>query len=72
MHNIDYFPEVIGQLAFVGAEGCGKYAAGGRGGREYVVTSLEDDGSEGTLRYAVEAEGPRVVTFVWICRSTGR
>ena len=63
MHNIDYFPEVTGQLAFVGAEGCGKYAAGGRGGREYVVTSLEDDGSEGTLRYAVEAEGPRVVTF---------
>lgn len=63
MHNIDYFPEVTGLLAFVGAEGCGKYAAGGRGGREYVVTSLEDDGSEGTLRYAVEAEGPRVVTF---------
>lgn len=63
MHNVDYFPEVTGQLAFVGAEGCGKYAAGGRGGREYVVTSLEDDGSEGTLRYAVEAEGPRVVTF---------
>ena len=63
MHNIDYFPEVTGQLAFVGAEGCGKYAAGGRGGREYVVTSLDDDGSEGTLRYAVEAEGPRVVTF---------
>ena len=63
MHNIDYFPEATGRLAFEGAEGCGKYAAGGRGGREYVVTSLEDDGSEGTLRYAVEAEGPRVVTF---------
>ena len=63
MHNIDYFPEVTGLEAFDGAEGCGKYAAGGRGGREYVVTSLEDDGSEGTLRYAVEAEGPRVVTF---------
>lgn len=63
MHNIDYFPEATGRLAFEGAAGCGKYAAGGRGGREYVVTSLEDDGSEGTLRYAVEAEGPRVVTF---------
>lgn len=63
MHNIDYFSEATGRLAFDGAEGCGKYAAGGRGGREYVVTSLEDDGSEGTLRYAVEAEGPRVVTF---------
>lgn len=63
MHNIDYFPEAVGKLAFEGAEGCGKYASGGRGGREYVVTSLEDDGSEGTLRYAVESEGPRVVTF---------
>lgn len=63
MHNIDYFPEATGILAFEGAEGCGKYSAGGRGGREYVVTSLADDGSEGTLRYAVEAEGPRVVTF---------
>ena len=27
------------------------------------MTSLADDGSEGTLRYAVEAEGPRIVTF---------
>lgn len=63
MHNIDYFPEVTGLEAFDGAEGCGKYALGGRGGREYVITSLEDDGSEGTLRYAVEAEGPRIITF---------
>lgn len=63
MHNIDYFPGVTGLEAFDGAEGCGKYALGGRGGREYVITSLEDDGSEGTLRYAVEAEGPRIITF---------
>ena len=63
MHNIDYFPGVTGQEAFDGAEGCGKYALGGRGGKEYVITSLEDDGSEGTLRYAVEAEGPRIITF---------
>ena len=64
MHNIDYAPSCDGmQLAFEGAEGCGKYSQGGRGGKEYVVTSLADDGSEGTLRYAVEAEGPRVVTF---------
>lgn len=62
-HNIDYFPERDLPVAFEGAEGCGKYAIGGRGGREYVVTSLADDGSEGTLRHAVEAEGPRVVTF---------
>ena len=63
MHNIDYFPGVTGLEAFDGAEGCGKYALGGRGGKEYVITSLEDDGSEGTLRYAVEAEGPRIITF---------
>jgi len=62
-HNIDYFPERDLPVAFEGAEGCGKYAVGGRGGKEYVVTSLADDGSEGTLRHAVEAEGPRIVTF---------
>ena len=63
-HNIDWTPSREGQqIAFEGAEGCGKYSLGGRGGKEYVVTSLADDGSEGTLRYAVEAEGPRIVTF---------
>ena len=51
------------ELAFKGAEGCGKYSVGGRGGKEYVVTSLADDGSEGTFRHAVEAAGPRIVTF---------
>ncbi len=64
LHNIDYFPSLEPrQLAFEGAEGCGKYTVGGRGGVEYVVTSLADDGSAGTLRHAVEAEGPRIVTF---------
>ncbi len=64
MHNIDYAPSYEGrEPAFEGAEGCGKYTVGGRGGVEYVVTSLADDGSEGTLRHAVEAEGPRIVTF---------
>ena len=63
-HNIDWSPSRDGQaIAFEGAEGCGKYSLGGRGGKEYVVTSLADDGSEGTLRHAVEAEGPRIVTF---------
>ena len=63
-HNIDWSPSRDGQaIAFEGAEGCGKYSLGGRGGKEYVVTSLADDGSEGTLRYAVEADGPRIVTF---------
>ena len=63
-HNIDWFPPREGlPIAFEGAEGCGKYSVGGRGGKEYVVTSLADDGSEGTLRHAVEAEGPRTITF---------
>ena len=63
-NNIDWTPDAGERpLAFEGAEGCGKYTVGGRGGKEYVVTSLADDGSEGTLRYAVEAEGPRIVTF---------
>ena len=63
-HNIDWVPSREGQqVAFEGAEGCGKYSLGGRGGKEYIVTSLADDGSEGTLRHAMEAEGPRIVKF---------
>ncbi len=49
--------------AFDGALGGGMYTTGGRGGREYVVTSLEDSGEPGTLRHAVESKGARVVTF---------
>ena len=49
--------------AFEGAEGGGKYTVGGRGGKEYIVTSLEDSDEEGTLRHAVRAEGPRIVKF---------
>ena len=54
---------VTPEPAFEGAEGGGKYTRGGRGGEVYVVTSLEDTGEEGTLRHAVEAEGPRIVEF---------
>ncbi|MFT3787580.1 MAG: hypothetical protein QM770_15675 [Tepidisphaeraceae bacterium] len=48
--------------AFPGAEGGGMYTVGGRGGKVYVVTSLDDHGP-GTLREALEAVGPRVVVF---------
>jgi hypothetical protein len=48
--------------AFPGAEGGGMHAFGGRGGRVYVVTSLDDSGP-GTFREALEAEEPRIVVF---------
>jgi hypothetical protein len=48
--------------AFPGAEGGGMYSFGGRGGKIYVVTSLDDSGP-GTLREACEAAGPRIVIF---------
>lgn len=48
--------------AFPGAEGAGAYSFGGRGGKIYVVTSLEDSGP-GTFREACEAAGPRIVVF---------
>lgn len=48
--------------AFPGAEGGGMYSFGGRGGKVYVVTSLEDSGP-GTFRWACEQVGPRIVVF---------
>mgnify|MGYP002623941346 CR=1 FL=1 len=55
------------QTAFPTAEGYGRYATGGRGGRTYVVTTLDDcaenDLKEGTFRWAVKQPGKKIVTF---------
>jgi hypothetical protein len=56
--------------AFPGAEDFGAWATGGRGGKVYLAETLEDynpnEGEKpipGSLREAIDAEGPRIVIF---------
>jgi hypothetical protein len=58
-------PEALIQAkipAFPGAWGGGMYSFGGRGGKVFVVTNLNDRGP-GSFREACEAGGPRIVVF---------
>ena len=58
-----YNPVEEDAFAFPGAEGGGMYVTGGRGGKVYKITTLEDKNSLGSLRYALSQEGARIIVF---------
>ena len=51
------------EVAFPGAEGFGALAKGGKGGTVYDVTTLEDTDTPGSLRWAINQKGPRIIRF---------
>lgn len=57
--------EALRIKAFPTAEGFGKFTSGGRGGKVVKVTSLADDGSEGTLRWAFKQYPGEPITILF-------
>ena len=49
-------------IAFPGAEGFGKFTTGGRGGKIYIISNLNDKGL-GSFREAAEAKEKRIIVF---------
>lgn len=58
-------PATGGLTAFPTAEGFGRYATGGRGGHVVKVTSLADDNTPGTLRWAFAQHPGDPITIVF-------
>ena len=58
----DSFAQHERPIAFPGAEGFGKYAIGGRGGKTLVVSNLNDDGP-GSFRQAAQQKSKRIIVF---------